>query len=175
MFKSSIFSVTIEISPKPAFRQDQILKTRQEEDVQKLLIKFNENLEKLSKLKTITGGDAFLEARKCVPLLTSLSDTLDQLKELIKTIESNKDTPDPFGAIFAGSNKFEILYKELSNWGILETSKDQESVQGILRNLQKLLFDKPLKESTYLEIINTIHSLEEFIISKNKSVTATRL
>lgn len=168
----SIFSVTIEISSKPVFRQDQILKTGQEEDVQKLLIKFNENLEKLSKLKTITGRDAFLEARRCVPLLTSLSDTLDQLKELIKTIESNKDTPDPFGAIFAESNKFEILYKELSNWGILETSKDQESVQGILRNLQKLLFDKPLKESTYLEIINTIHSLEEFIISKNKSATA---
>jgi hypothetical protein len=168
----SIFSVRIEISTKPVFRQDDALKTEQEEDVQKLIIKFNENLERLSKLKTITGRDSFLEARRCVPLLTSLSDILDQLKELIKTVESKKDIQDPFDAIFARSNKFEILYKEISDWGILETSKEEESVRRILKDLQKLLFDKPLKESAYQEIINKIHSLEDAIISKNKSVTA---
>lgn len=167
----SIFSVTIDISPKPAFRQDPVLKTGQEEGVQKLMMKFNENLEKLSKLKTTTGSDAFLEARKCVPLMTSLSDILDQLKELIKTVESKKEPRDTLSAIFAGSNKFEILYKELGDWGIVETSKEQETAQGILRDLQKLLFDKPLKESKYPEIINTIHSLEDFIISKTKSAT----
>lgn len=168
----SVFSVTIEISTKPVFRQDQGLEAGQEEDVQKLIIKFNENLERLSKLKTIDGRDAFLEARRCVPLLTNLSDILDQLKELIKTIESKKESQDPFDAIFARSNKFEILYKELSALGLLETSKEQESVRGILKGLQKLLFDKPLKESAYLEIINKIHSLEDFIIRKSKSDTA---
>jgi hypothetical protein len=168
----SVFSVTIEISTKPVFRQNQGLEAGQEEDVQKLIIKFNENLERLSRLKTITGRDAFLEARRCVPLLTNLSDILDQLKELIKTIESKKESQNPFDAIFARSNKFEILYKELSEWGLLETSQEQESVLGILKDLQKLLFDKPLKESAYLEIINRIHSLEDFIIRKSKSDTA---
>ncbi|MFN3531376.1 MAG: hypothetical protein ACK41Q_02520 [Candidatus Brocadia sp.] len=168
----SVFSVTIEISAKPVLRQNQGLEAGQEEDVQKLIIKFNENLERLSKLKTITGSDAFLEARMCVPLLTNLSDILDQLKELIKTIEGKKESQDPFNAIFARSNKFEILFKELSDWGLLETSMEQESVREILKGLQKLLFDKPLKESAYLEIINKIHSLEDFIIRKSKSDTA---
>jgi len=167
----SIFSVTIDISTKPVFRQDQVLKTEQEEDVQKLIIKFIENLEKLSKLKTFTRRDAFLEARRCVPQLTNLSDILDQLKELIKAVESKKDIQDPFDAIFAKSNKFEILYKELNDWGTLETAQEQESVRGILRDLQKFLFDKPLREDAYQEIINKVQSLEDFIIKKNKSAT----
>lgn len=171
----SIFSATIEISTKPVFRQDQALKTGQEEDVQKLIIKLNENLERLSKLKTVSARDAFLEARRCVPLLTNLSDILDQLKELIKTVETKKDLQDPFDAIFTRSNKFEILYKELSDWGLLETSREQEFVRRIVKDLQQLLFDKPLKESAYPEIINKIHSLEDFIISKNKSATTILL
>lgn len=168
----SIFSVTIEISTKPVFRQDQGLDAAQVEDVQKLIVKFNESLDRLSKAKITSGKDAFLEARRCVPLLTNLSDILDQLKELIKTVESKKGHQYPLDAIFARSNKFEILYKELSDWGLLETSEEQESVRGILKDLQNLLFDKPLKESTYLEIINKIHSLEDFIIRKSKSATA---
>ncbi len=168
----SVFSVTIEISKKPVFQHGQGSNTGQEDDAQKLITKFHENLERLSKLKTITGNDAFLEARRCVPLLTNLSDFLDQLKELIKTVESNKDVQSPFEAIFARSNKFEILYKELSDCGILEISEEKELVRGILKDLQKLLFDKPLKESAYPEVANKIHSLEDFIISKSKFPTA---
>lgn len=164
----SIFSVTIDISTKPVLRQESGLKTGQEEDVQKLIIKFNENLEKLSKLKTLTGKDAFLEARRCVPQLTNLSDILDQLKELIKSIENKKALQDPFDAIFARSNKFEMLYKELNDWGILETRQEQESIRETLTDLQKLLFDKPLKESAYPEIINKVQSLEDFITNKTK-------
>ncbi|MBI2472224.1 MAG: hypothetical protein HYV59_13465 [Planctomycetes bacterium] len=167
----SVFSVTIDISTKPFIQRDHGLKTEEEADVQKLIIKFNENLEKLANLKTAKGEDAFLEARKCVPQLTNLSDVLDQLKELIKNIENkrDKDLQNPFKAIFAKSNKFEILYRDLYDLGSIETQLEQESIHGILANLQKLLFDKPLKESAYQEIIHKISSLEGFVTGKNKS------
>ncbi len=165
----SIFSVTIEISTKPVFRHDQSLKTEQEKDVQKLIMKFNENLEKLSRLKTVSGEDAYLEARRSVPQLTNLSDILDQMKELIKNIENKKDLDirDPFKTIFAEYNKFEILYRDLNNLGILETETERELVYSTLTDLQKLLFNKPLKESTYPEIINKSLFLEDFVSSKN--------
>lgn len=162
----SIFSVTIDISAKPVFRKDQVLKTEQEKDIQKLIIKFNESLEKISKLKTAGGRDAALEARRYVPQLTNLSDILDQLKELIKDIENKKDIQDPFMAIFASANKFEILYRELNNLGIVETAQ-QKPVRLILAELQKILFDKPLRENMYQEIINKICSLKDFIINEN--------
>ncbi|MBU6392732.1 MAG: hypothetical protein KGQ83_10895, partial [Planctomycetes bacterium] len=162
----SIFSVTIDISAKPVFRKDQVLKTEQEKDIQKLVIKFNESLEKISKLKTAAGRDAALEARRYVPQLTNLSDILDQLKELIKDIENKKDVQDPFKAIFASANKFEILYRELNNLGIVEPAQ-QKPVRLILADLQKILFDKPLKENMYQEIINKICSLKGFIINEN--------
>ncbi|MDN3511048.1 MAG: hypothetical protein NG784_07065 [Candidatus Jettenia sp.] len=164
----SIFSIQIDISKKPVFRQDQAFKTQQEEDVQKLIMKFHEDLGKISKLKTSNGEDAFLEARKRVPQLTNLSDTLDRLKELIKNIENKKDIQDPFKAIFAKSNKFEILCKDLNTLGILESAQKQELISGILMDLQKLLFDKPLKENTYPEILHKIQSLEDGIINKSK-------
>lgn len=164
----SIFSVTIEISTKPVFQHDRNSHSGQEEDVQKLITTFHENLERLSKLKTITGSDAFLETRRCVPLLTNLSDFLDQLKKLIKAVESNKDVQSQLEGIFTRSNKFEILYKEFSDCGILKNSKEQEFVRTTLRDLQKLLFDKPIKESMYPAITNKIHSLEDFVIEKNK-------
>ncbi|OHB46953.1 MAG: hypothetical protein A2099_07825 [Planctomycetes bacterium GWF2_39_10] len=164
----SVFSVTIGISAKPVFRKDPILKTEQEEDVQKLITKFNENLEKLSKLKTIKNEDAFLEARRHVPQLTNLSDTLDQLKELIKAIEIKREIIDPFKIIFAKSNKFEILCRELNNLGILKTTQDQELIRVILADLQKYLFNRPLKENTYKEILDRIKSLEDFITSRSK-------
>jgi hypothetical protein len=166
----SIFSVTIEISTKPVFRQDQTLKTDWEKDVQKLIMKFHEDLEKVSGLKTNTGEDAFLEARKCVPQLTNLSNILDQLKKLIRDIENKVDIQDPFKTIFAESNKFEILYKELNNLGMLETNQEQELIYGTLLDLQKLLFNKPLKENAYPEIFNKIQFLEDFIISKKGPV-----
>ena len=164
----SVFSVTIGISAKPVFRKDPILKTEQEEDVQKLITKFNENLEKLSKLKTIKNEDAFLEARRHVPQLTNLSDTLDQLKELIKAIEIKREIIDPFKIIFAKSNKFEILCRELNNLGISKTTQDQELIRVILADLQKYLFNRPLKENTYKEILDRIKSLEDFITSRSK-------
>lgn len=163
----SIFSVTIDISAKSAFRKDQIL-NKEQEDFQKLIAKFNENLKKLSSLKTIMDEDAFLEARRYVPQLTNLSDTLDQLKELIKAIENKREITDPFKAIFDKSNKFEILFGELHNLGILETRQEQELIRGILTDLQKYLFNKPLKEGIYKEILDKIKSLENFIMSKNK-------
>ena len=143
----SVFSVTIDISTKPFTQRDQGLKTEEEEDLQKLINKFNETLEKLSNLKTAKGDDASLEARKCVPQLTNLSDVLDQLKVLIKNIESgtSKDIQDPFKTIFFKFNKFEILYRDMNNLGIIGTQQEQESIHGILADLQKLLFDKPLK------------------------------
>ncbi|MCF6157990.1 MAG: hypothetical protein E3K32_05330 [wastewater metagenome] len=164
----SIFSVTIEVSTKPVFRRDQTLKTDHEKDVQKLILKFCEDLEKLSKLKTTTGEDAFLAARKCIPKLTNLSTILDQLKKLIRDIENKSDVQDPFKTIFVRSNKFEILYKELYDLGVLETAQEQKSVYDILTDLQKLLFNKPLKENAYPEIIKKIQYLEDFIISKNR-------
>lgn len=165
----SIFSVTIDISTKPPLRKDQILETEQEEDVQKLIIGFNENLEKLSRLKTITNKDAFLEARRHVPQLTNLSETLDQLKELIKNIENKREVIDPFKTIFAKFNKFEILCKELNDLGILETVQDQQSIRIILTDLQKYLFDRPLKENIYKEILDKIKSLEDFVADKSKT------
>ena len=167
----SVFSVTIDISTKPFTQRDQGLKTEEEEDLQKLINKFNENLEKLSNLKTAKGEDAFLEARKCVPQLTNLSDVLDQLKDLIKNLESraNKEIQDPFKTIFSKFNKFEILYRDMSNLGIIGTQQKQESIHGILADLQKLLFDKPLKENAYQEIIHKISSLEDFVTNKGKS------
>ncbi len=167
----SVFSVTIDISTKPFIQREQGLKTEEEGDLQKLINKFNENLERLSHLKTAKGMDAFFEARKCVPQLTNLSDVLDQLKELIKKIETKKDADikDPFKIIFAKSNKFEMLYQDLCDLGIFETQEERESVYSILTNLQKLLFDKPLKESAYQEIIQKICALEEFVLNKNKS------
>lgn len=161
----SVFSVTIDISTKPFSRQDQVSKPEQE-DIQQLIGKFSVNLEKLSKMKTVSGKDAFLEARMAVPQLTSLSHTLDQLKELIKNMEKQRDIQDPLKAIFAKSNKFEMLYNDLNTLGILENIQDQESVHGILTELQRLLFDKPLKEDAYEKIIDTVQTLEEFIFSK---------
>ncbi|TVM00607.1 MAG: hypothetical protein CV087_13490 [Candidatus Brocadia sp. WS118] len=161
----SVFSVTIDISAKPAFRQDQVSKSEQK-DLQQLIGKFRVSLEKLSKLKTVSGKDAFLEARMCVPQFTRLSHILDQLKELIKNMEKQRDLQDPLKAIFATSNKFEMLHNDLSALGILENIRDQESARGILMELQRMLFDKPLKEDAYGNIINKIQSLEDFIFSK---------
>ena len=66
-------------------------------------------------------------------------------------------------------NKFEILYRDMSNLGIIGTQQEPESIHGILADLQKLLFDKPLKENAYQEIVHKISSLEDFVTSKNKS------
>ncbi len=164
----SVFSVKVDISAKPAFRHDQLLRTDREEDVQKLILKFHENLENLSKLKTTAGEDALLEARKFVPQLTNLSDILDQFKELIKDVEQKKDMQEPFKAIFDKTNKFEILFKDIMDLGILQNHEGREFVRNTLTDLQKLFFNKPLKESMYQEIINKVQTLEDFILGKGK-------
>lgn len=161
----SVFSITINISTKPVLRQDQV-STPEQEDIQQLIGKFCVNLEKLSKLKTASGKDAFLEARMSVPQFTSLSHILDQLKALIKNIERQEDIQDPLKPIFAKSNKFEILHNDLGALGILENIQDQETARRILTELQRLLFEKPLKEDAYRKIFDTVQSLEDFISSK---------
>lgn len=165
----SVFSVAINISTKPVFRQNQVPKP-EHEDMQELISKFSVNLEKLSKLKTLSGEDAFLKARMCVPQFTNLSHVLDKLKELIKKMERQSDIQDPLKVIFATSNKFELFQNDLCSMGILENIQDQEAARGILTELQRLLFDKPLKEDAYGKIINTVKSLEDFISSKYTTV-----
>ena len=81
----------------------------------------------------------------------------------------NKEIQDPFKTIFSQFNKFEILYRDMNNLGILGTQQEQESIHGILADLQKLLFDKPLKENAYQEIIHKISFLEDFVTNKSKS------
>lgn len=165
----SVFSVAINISTKPVFRQNQVPKP-EHEDMQELISKFSVNLEKLSKLKTLSGENAFLKARMCVPQFTNLSHVLDKLKELIKKMERQSDIQDPLKVIFATSNKFELFQNDLCSMGILENIQDQEAARGILTELQRLLFDKPLKEDAYGKIINTVKSLEDFISSKYTTV-----
>lgn len=170
----SVFSGKTEASTKSVLRHDQALKTDQGEDAQKLVMKFREDLEKLSKLRTVAGEDALLDARRHVPQLTNLSDVLDQLKKLIRDMESKADVQDPFKNIFAKSNKFEILYKELDDLEILETGQERELIHGILGDLQKLFFQKPLKETAYPEILNKIQSLEDFVKNKNTSAVGEK-
>lgn len=171
-FIESTFSVSIEVSTRPFFHQEQQnLKNDWEKDLQKLIVKFQEDVKKVSGLQSSTGEDAFLMARKCVPQLTKLSDILDQLKKLTRDIENKVTTEDPFSSIFTEFNKFEILYKELNNLGILETSSEKDQMHGILTDLQRLLFLKPLKEDVYPEILNKIQFLEDFIISKKGSAS----
>lgn len=80
--------------------------------------------------------------------------------------ENNKDTDlqGPFKTIFAKSNKFEILYQDLNNLGILETQ--QEPIHELLADLQKLLFAKPLKGNAYQKIIQKISFLKDFVTGK---------
>ena len=168
----SVFPITIDISTKPTFRQDQVSEP-EKGDIQQLIGKFNANLEKLSKLRTLSGKDAFLEARMSVPQLTSLSHILDELKELMRNIERRKDVQDPLKAIFAKSNKFETLYNDISALVIRENVQDQEFLHGLLAEVQRLLFNKPLKKNAYKKIINTVQSIEDFIVSKGTSVKTT--
>ena len=48
----------------------------------------------------------------------------------------------------------------------MENIQDQETARRILTELQRLLFEKPLKEDAYRKIFDTVQSLEDFISSK---------
>ena len=164
----SIFPVRIDISAKPASHQEQTATTEKEESIRKLIIKFSENLEKLSRLKSKGGEDAYLDARRHVPQLTELSDILDQLAELIKHVENNKGIQNPFKKIFHRHNKFETFYHALIDVGVLESEQEKESARQLLAELQTLLFSKPLKESAYQNILDKIHALEGLILNKKE-------
>ncbi len=156
------FGPVADVPSKAVLGQSQ---SETEEDVQKRVRKFHENLDALATLKTADGKDAFLEARKCVPQLTNLSDILDQLKELSKGIEGKGESKDPFAKIFAETNKFEALYKEIRDAGLLETEQGRQSVRGVLQDLQRLVFGRPLRESLFQEIINKATALENYVIT----------
>ncbi|MBF8275984.1 MAG: small soluble cyt c [Candidatus Brocadiaceae bacterium] len=165
----SVLPVRIDISAKPASHPELTAKTEQEESLQKLTMKLSENLEKISKLKTKNGEDAYLDARRHVPLLTELSDVIDQLAELIRHVESNKASEEPFKKIFSQHNKFEIFYHILQDVGVLETEPEKKAARLTLAELQTLLFTKPLKESAYQGILDKIHALETMIQNKKES------
>lgn len=165
----SVLPVRIDISAKPASRQEQTAKTEQEESIGKLTMKLSENLGKLSRLKTKGGEDAYLDARRHVPQLTELSDILDQLAELIRHVENNKASEEPFKKIFKRHNKFEIFYHTLNDVGVLVSEPEKEAARHTLAELQTLLFRKPLKESAYQGILDKIHALEGMILNKKES------
>ena len=165
----SVLPVRIDISAKPVSHPELAAKTEQEESLRKLTMKLSENLEKVSKLKTKNGEDAYLDARRHVPLLTELSDVIDRLAELIRHVESNKAPEEPFKKIFSRHNKFEIFYHTLLDVGVLETESEKKAARLALEELQTLLFTKPLKESAYQSILDKIHALEAMIQNKKES------
>jgi len=165
----AVLPVRIDIAAKQSSHSEQTAKTEREEGLRKLTMKFSENLGKLSKIKNKCGEDACLDARRHVPQLTELSDVLDQLAELIKHVENNKGTQEPFKKIFSRHNKFEILYHTLNDVGVLDSEQEKESAWKTLAELQVLLFSKPLKESTYQSILDRIHTLEGIILNKKES------
>ncbi len=144
--------------------------TEQGGDAHKLIEKLKKNLKELSQLKTASGRDAYMEARTCIPLLTYLSDILDQLNEIVKKDELEKNTQDLYKNVFLKSklNKFTTLFNELGSLVTFDDEDEKEFVRKTLADLQKFLYGKPLKEDNYTKIIDKISALEDFVISKNK-------
>ena len=86
----SLLASSTESPQESVSHKEETLTAEQEEDIRILLLQVKEGFRKISKLKTDSGMDAHLEARKNVPYLTNLSDALDQLKKLIKDIKKTK-------------------------------------------------------------------------------------
>lgn len=165
----SLLSSTTESSQESIQEKEKTVTTEEEEDVRILLLQVKEGLRKLSKLKTDSGMDAYLEARKNVPYLTNLSDALDQLKKLIKDIQKNKDVQEPFKDLFNRKNKFVILSSKLSKLVKFKTKQEEKEIHDILTDLQALLHDKPLKEDYYVKFLDNVNKLEDFVNSKDVS------
>lgn len=163
----SLLSSSMESTQTQILQKKQSLTTEQEEEARNLLSRVSEKLQKISKLKTASGGDAYLEARKNVPFLTNLSDALAQLKALIKDIERGKDIQDQFKNIFDRKNRFIILFNKLSKLVKFKTKQEEKMVRDIFSDLQKHIHTKPLKEEYYQQIIDNVNRLEEFIMSRN--------
>ena len=148
---------------------EETLTAEQEGEVRTLLLQVKEGFRKISKLKTDSGMDAHLEARKNVPYLTNLSDALDELKKLIKDINKNKDVQEQFKDIFSRKNKFVILSNKLCKLVKFKTKQEEKKVRGILTDLQELLHDKPFIEDKYVRFLDNVNNLEDFVNSKDVS------
>ena len=165
----SLLSSSTEASQESVADKEKTVTTEQEEDVRTLLLQVKDGFRKISKLKTDSGMDAHLEARKNVPYLTNLSDALEQLKKLIKDINKNKDVQEQFQDLFNRKNKFVILSSKLSRLVKFKTKQEEKKVLGILTELQALLHDKPLKEDYYVKFLDNVNKLEDFVNSKDVS------
>ncbi len=165
----SLLSSATETPQESVSDNEQALTTEQEEDVRTLLLQVKEGVRKISKLKTESGLDAYLEAKKSVPYLTNLSGALDQLKKLIKDIQKNKDVQEAFKDLFSRKNKFVILSSKLSKLVNFKTKQEEKKIGGILTELQELLHDKPLKEEYYVKFLDNANALEDFVNGKDVS------
>ena len=165
----SLLSSATEPTQESVLPKEKTLTSEQEEDVRILLLQVKEGFRKISKLKTDSGMDAYLEARKNVPYLTNLSDALDQLKKLIKDIQKNKDVQEQFKDLFNRKNKFVILSNKLSKLVKFKTKQEEKKVRGILVDLQELLHDKPLKEDYYVKFLDNVNKFEDFVNSTGAS------
>jgi hypothetical protein len=165
----ALLASSTESSQESDSHNEETLTTEQEGDVRILLLQVKEGFRKISKLKTDTGLDAHLEARKNVPYLTNLSDALDQLKKLIKDINKNKDVQEQFKDLFSRKNKFVILSNKLCKLVKFKTKQEEKKVRGILTDLQELLHDKPFIEDNYERFLDNVNKLEDFVSSKDVS------
>ncbi len=165
----ALLASSTETAQESASDSEGDLSAEQEGDVRTLLLQVKEGFRKISKLKTDSGADAHLEAKKNVPYLTNLSDALDQLKKLIKDINKNKDVQEQFNDLFSRKNKFVILSNKLSKMVKFKTKQEEKKVRGALTNLQELLHDKPFVEDKYVSFLDNFNELEEFVDSKDVS------
>jgi hypothetical protein len=165
----ALLASSTESSQESGSHNEKTLTTEQEGDLRILLLQVKEGLRKISKLKTDSDLDAYLEARKNVPYLTNLSDALDQLKKLIKDINKNKDVQEQFKDLFSRKNKFVILSNKMSKLVKFKTKQEEKKVRSILADLQEILHDKPFKEDNYEKLLDNVNNLEDFVNSKDAS------
>ncbi len=167
--KSLLSSASEPHQKPPDLQEESIVDSEQEEEAHRLLLQARERLRKISKLKTISGDDAYLDARKKVPFLTNLSDALDLLKKLIKDIQKKKDVDTQFKELFSKKNRLVMFFNKISKLVKFKSKQEQEKVRGFLTDLEELFHDKPLKEDNYEKIIKNSNNLEVFINSKDAS------
>ncbi len=167
--KSLLSSESEPHQKSPVLHEEPTIDTEQEEEAHSLLLQVKEKLRKISKLKTISGEDAYLDARKKVPFLTNLSDALDLLKKFIKDIQKKKDVDAQFKDLFNKKNRFAMLFNKLNKLVKFKNKQEQEKVRSLLNKLEEHLHEKPLKEDYYENIIDNANKLEDFVNSKNIS------
>jgi len=167
--KSLLSSAAEPNQEPPVLHEGPTVDTEQEEEAHRLLSQARERLQKISKLKTTSGEDAYLDARKKVPFLTNLSDALDLLKKLIKDIQKKKDIQTQFKELFDKKNRFVMLFNKLNKLVKFKNEQEQKKVRGLLAKLEEHLHQKPLKEDYYEKIIDNANKLEDFVNSKDAS------